>query len=228
MQEQVRSMLGERTDKDALIMRGLQFAQHRVAKHFDFGELQVDATIAINTTGTGNELVDSTVTFDTTLHKIHGLGIQEDSRVTPLVGINANRWEQLIGDTASYDRGRPSLFFQRYNTVVVWRPPDQAYTLRCVYDRWPTEIILNGAKDAPSTTTATSDLDHKDDLIILRATVWCYIALNNRERANFFNAIYKDELAVDAEDTRSKPTTTQATSKQTEVISDHTIPRFGV
>lgn len=227
MQTEVRGMLGGRTDKDALIMRGLQFAQDTIAKLYNFAELQTDDTVTLSSTGDGNELTDATISFPITMHKIHGLGIQESDRVIPLDGINVGLWEQLIGDSGSYGRGKPDRFFQRHQSVTVWRPPDSTYTIRRVYDNWPTAIVLNTAKDAPNDLNAVSDLDHKDDLIIIQATVWAYTSLNNREQANYFFAIFKDKIGIDSIDEQSKPVTVQSTTRTIPTSTDHTVPIFG-
>ncbi len=227
MQSQVRSMLGGRTTQDALIMRGLQFAQHRIARLPGFDELFVADSITITSTGAGNEITDSTVTMPSTLRKLHSLSLIESSKTSKLEQIGADKWESVIGAQDTYDRGRPVRYVLRYQTVSLWRVPDQSYTLRRLYSVWPTEIELNAAKDAPSDTSAVSLLDHKDELIMVYAVVWCYLTLGNREKANYYFVIFKDMLGQAGQFDIVKPDLSIASSPVTEVVVDHTVPTFG-
>jgi hypothetical protein len=227
MQSQVRSMLGGRTDQDALIMRGLQFAQHNIAKVFHFEELFTDDTTSVSDTGDGNEITDATITMPSTLRKLHSLALVKTTHTVKLDRVGADKWEEIIASTEVYSRGEPSRYVMRGKTITLWRVPDATYTIRRLYSIWPTEIVLNTAKDAPSTTTATSLLDHKDELIITYAVVWCYLALGNREKANYFFVVYKNMLEEAGTFDIAKPDLSIASSKPDEIYVDHTVPTFG-
>jgi hypothetical protein len=227
MQSQVRSMLGGRSDQDALIMRGLQFAQHKIARKFEPEELLTVDTTTVTNTGTGNELTDATITMPSTLRKLHSLSIVDTSKVTKLIRVGADKWEELIGDVTVQGTGQPSHYVLYNKTVILHRVPDQTYTIRRFYSNWPTEIVLNTAGTSPSTTTATSDLDHKDEIIVTYATVWCYLALGNREKANYFFSVFQ-EMVGDAESFDIlEPDLRISSSSQDRSIPDHTVPTFG-
>ncbi len=227
MQSQVRSMLGGRVDQDALIMRGLQFAQHRIGRVFHFEELFVADEVDIEDTGDGNEVTDATITMPATMRKLHSLTIMESSKSDKLQRIQADQWEKFIGDTSEFDRGRTSNYVLRGKTVTLWRVPDDTYTIRRLYSVWPTEIVLNEDKDAPSTTDAVSLLDHKDDLIITYAIVWVYLALGNTDKANYFFVVYKDILKESGAFDVTEPDLTIASFSSDTIVSDHTSPTFG-
>lgn len=226
MQSQVRSMLGGRTNQDALIMRGLQIAQHRIARDFNFEELFTEDETTVDDTGDGNELTDSQITMPATMRKLHALVLIDSSNPMKLVGLSRQAWESMIADTTVFERGRPSHFVLDFKTITLWRVPSQEYTIRRLYSSWPTEITLNVGKDAPSTTTALSDLDHKDDLIITYAVVWCYLAINNRERANFFFQVYKDQLEAAGAFDKSQPATSISGMSSVEQSADYSVPTF--
>lgn len=227
MQSQVRSMLGGRQDQDALIMRGLQFAQHYIARVFNFDELFTDDETTLSNNGSGYELSDATITMPSTMKKLHSLSIVDDSSTDKLEQISADRWEQLIGDTSVYDRGRPTRYVLYGKTIYVHHSPDDTYTIRRLYTVWPTEIELNAGKDAPLSSTTTSLLDHKDDLLVTYAVVWCYLALGNQERANYFFSVFNNLLKQAGAFDVSKPDLSIASGKQSTSISDHTVPTFG-
>jgi len=228
MQSQIRSMLGGRQDQDASIMRGLQFAQWRIARIFEFEELFVDDESTVSNTGDGNEVTDATITLPDTCRKVYALSIVKTTTIVPLTGIPSVDWERVIGATEIYSRGEPKNFVIRYKSVTLWRVPDADYTIRKVYTVWPTEIILNVAKDAPSTTTALSLLDHKDEMVIEYALVYVYKTIGNFEKANYHFTIYKDMLKEAGVSDNNVPTTHQAAaSNKTPAYAAHTVPTFG-
>ena len=227
MQSNVRTMLGERAQKDALIMRGLQFAQHRISRIFAYEEAFKTDEVTVDDTGTGNELTDATITMPDTMRKLYAITIVDDTNITPIIGISKVQWEQKIADTTVFSRGRPTNFVQFFRTLYLWRVPSQEYTIRRMYTSWPTEITLNEAKDAPSNTTTKSDLDHKDEMLILSAGVWCYLSMNNRERANYLFVVLKGLLEEAGIFDNDQPATAVAVTKSVESFADHTVPTFG-
>ncbi len=227
MQSEVRSMLGGRSDQDSRIMRGLQFAQHRIAKVFEPDELLTNDTVTLTNTGTGNELTDATITMPSTLRKLHSLSIVDTSSTSKLIRVSVDRWEDIIGDVTVQGSGKPSHYVLYNKTVVVHRYPDVTYTVRRMYSNWPTEIVLNTEKTAPSTTTQLSDLDHMDESIITYAAVWTYLGLGNREKANYFFSIFKDMVGVNDGFNISEPDLSIHSSTPRRTIDDHNVPQFG-
>ncbi len=227
MQASVRSMLGGRVDQDALIMRGLQFAQHRIARVFHFEELFTTDESSISDTGSGNEITDATITMPSTMRKLHSLALMESSRVTKLNRVQSDDWERFVGDTGEFDRGKPSDYVLRGKVVTLWRVPDDSYDVRRLYSVWPTEIVLNTANHAPSSSATVSLLDHKDDLIIMYATVWSYMTLGNIDKSNYYFAVYKNMLAESGSFDVSEPDLSIASFKSQSFITDHTVPTFG-
>jgi len=229
MQEQVRSMLGARSDKDATIMRGLQFAQWKISRIFHFDELYTQDEVSLSNTGSGNELTDATITLPSTTRKLHALVLVKDTQNIPLKGLPSERWEKIISDPSTYDRGEPYAYVVRFRTCYVFQVPDTDYTLKRLASYWPTEITLNDDKDAPSSTTATSDLDHKDDLIVLAATVWTALNLGKdyRDQANFFFTVFKNTLQEAGAFEESKPGIVNSASPDVILAPDYLIPTFG-
>ena len=228
MQSQVRSMLGGRADQDSAIMRGLQFAQWRIANIFSFEELFVEDTSTVNNTGAGNELTDATITLADNIRKVYALSIVESTRIVPLIGIPSIEWEKFVGATEIYSRAEPTNFVIRYKTVTLWRVPDATYTIRKVYTVWPTEIVLNAEKTEPSTITAITLLDHKDEMIIEYALVYVYKTVGNLDKANYHFTVYKDMLAEAGVSDKIAPTISQSsTSNTVPKTTDYLIPTFG-
>jgi len=227
MQSDVRSMLGGRTNQEALIMRGLIYSQWRIARIFHFDEQFVNDEVTLTNTGAGNEVTDATITMPTGTRKIHSLSIVDSTRNSKLMQIGADKWEEVIGATDSHGEGEPSKYVQYGNTVIVWRVPDGTYTVRRLYSVWATEIALNAEKTAPSDTAAVSLLEHKDDLITMYATVWCYLTMGNREKANYYYVVFKDMLGEAGVDDLQKPDLVIASSTPNVQIYDHSVPFFG-
>lgn len=228
MQEQVRQNLGGRTEKDALIMTALRIAQVRLARAYGYEELfATPDTVTIDTTGTGNELTDATLTLPSNIRKLYTLSIVEDSTFRKLEAMSVVEWEEKVSTPEIYGRMKPARYVQRNFTVTLDRAPDDEYTIRRVYSTWPTDIALNGAGDAPSSSTAVSDLDNKDDLLITYATVWCFLTLRQREDANYFFSIFKEMTGGAIEFDDERPDLTQDASSHDLGVPPYTMPRFG-
>lgn len=229
MQADVRSMLGGRTDKDSIIMRGLQFAQVRISRIFHFEELFTSDSVTLQNTGSGNELTDSTIAMPSTMRKLHSLVLTTETSPVPLKGLSSERWEKIVRDPTYYGRGKPDLYVLRYHTVIVYRPPDGTYTLNRLYTKWPTPIVLNVAGDAPLNDTDVSDLEQKDDLLTLSAAIWTalHLGIDYREQANYWFSILRNDLKDAGAFEFSKPDTVISATPRSYVEMDHSVPSFG-
>ncbi len=218
LQDQVREGLGNRTEKDALIVRGLNVAETVIARKKDFPELRQDPVDSV-TVASNNSYALSTLlvaggheTYNR-VRQIYSLAVIDGTSYYPLDAIEPREWEKKVPSHASTDReSRPNSYTRYTDTkLYFWPTPDSAYVIRFSYSLWPTTIqhtagviTVGGVDNTPGEADAVSELEDKDDLIISYATMWCYSMLGNTKKAGHFFGMYQSQLPEAEKDTTRK------------------------
>jgi len=161
LQDEVRSGLGERTDLDSRLTRFLDQAQVKIARRHNWKELK--RREALTLTYTGTPLTDRFLAFssltNTNPRLIYGITLRDSTTSWPITRIPQRTADRALPARDLYSTNKIRHYIQ-WNDKFEWSPvPDQAYALEMRLLIWP--IALTGSN--------TSDLDEKDDLIILDA-----------------------------------------------------------
>ncbi len=168
----------------------LNFAQRRIAKAYDFYELNAKTTTAATVsgvrtypleTGTNNlgltsiKNINSIVLIDTT----------NTERSRKLEFWHSRRYDEKFPRPENYSNNIPSLYTRQGNNIEVFRIPDAAYTLNIRYAKWPT-VFSSGSQ--------TSDFDNKDELLITAGVLETYLALEEYTDAGVWMARFTGQL----------------------------------
>lgn len=187
MQTEMLSAFGNRDDisEDRRIVF-LNIAQMRIARLYDWNELQNSVSGTIG--DAGDVTIDKFEAVPTNLRKIYSFRITDPAsrtdsrklRYTP-----QTQWDMQFPETEVDTAETPQFYTIWNNQFEFWRIPEKVYNYELRVLNWPTD--MNKA-----TPTQTSDLDHKDDMIISLAVSWGFLTLREMEDANRWWAIYRD------------------------------------
>ena len=188
---EINSALGNRDDypSDRQIV-ALNMAQMRVARAFDWHEMQQYIDFTLPYTGTDT---DRFYTVPSNLRKIYSFRIVDPvdvSKARRLRFVPQFQWDDGIPDSRDYERDTPEIYTIWGTQFEFFRIPDQAYNTELRVAKWPTDFT-------EAATTQTSDLLNKDDMIICLSVSWAFLTLREEDSANYWFGIYKDML-VDA------------------------------
>lgn len=183
MQDEIRSSLGNRTDLDARLERFLNLAQMRIARKHKWEELKNLLTTATGFTSTPAD--DKFLVIPTGTRTIYSIVLIDGENSRKLIGYTEKEFEKTIPYPERYDTDRPSIFTRWGSSVEFWRVPDAVYVLEIRRSVWPTVF---------STGSQTSDLDRKDDMIIMLALAWANASLSKRETATYYWRIYSNMI----------------------------------
>jgi len=183
---EVRSALGNRTELDARLSTILNITQIRLARLYDWNELQSITSGSLSFTGTVS--VDKFLTLPSGISKIYSFRIlSSGSTIAPrkLAFVPQKRWDTEIPDAEYYTTGKPSIYTVWGTQAELWHIPGEAYSYELRTSLWPT------AFDS-ATGSQKSDLDHKDDLIIMLGTSWAFATLREMDEADKWFGIFKN------------------------------------
>ena len=205
IQDAVKSGLGNRTDfTDAEYTRYINISVDRITRQENWQELEqsTDLSIPFTSTPATDKILD--ISALTNWHSIYSFVIEDTSNSRKLIQMSPREFEKAIPLPEQDSTGTPEVYMTwATDTVYLWRVPNEAYTARILWRKWPT--ALSGAND-------TSDLDRKDDLIIFLTISFMYALIKELESANKFFGYYQNELkqavrdAIDTPDLVTTPT----------------------
>jgi len=183
---EVSAFFADRDDiSTARYITWLNIAQQRIARVHNFEELE-GLNTSLSTSYTGTPADDKFVTLPSTVRKIHDIRLIDGSESRKLQGFLYKEFDKRIPYPEKYATGKPSIYTKWAGKLELWKIPDAAYDLDIRITAWPT--AFNASSDV------ASDLDEKDDALIMLAVSWGYLSLRNMEDANKFWAIYKNML----------------------------------
>ena len=152
---------------------GAHWAQRRIARVFDFYELQSKksdaATVASVKTyplesGTNN-LGLTNVKDIRSLILVDGSNTERSRKLTFW---NYRKFDETFPRPENYSSNIPSIYTREGDNVELFRIPDAVYTLVIRYSKWPTVF---------TTASQTSDFSNKDELLVTAGVLETYLVL---------------------------------------------------
>lgn len=190
LREEVEKNLGDRVETNdtpvqTRLNRHLHLAQIRIARAHPDGwrELNLSDEDTVTAAATYDDLPEN-------LRQLYSLRRKEISSHSPkLTYIPSRQWDQLLGDPSTVSSSvdevtHYTLWGGGDGFTVEWYPePASDFDLIRRYSIWPADFA--GDND-------TSDLDHKDDVLIALATSTLFQSLGMREDAARWFFVYQD------------------------------------
>lgn len=174
LKAEILSFHANRTDQDHRLTTAINFAQLRIAREWRFTELD---KLQETTAGWSNALQDRFITLPSTLRTIRSILILDGLQTSKLIKVDPVRLSRLFPNYTQAARKKPVHYVRRGNSIELVQIPDKAYTYRMDYSNWPTPFL-----DTEGSTV--SDLENKDEGIILLAAAWLHKSLGRRDRAS--------------------------------------------
>ena len=168
LENEVRANLGNRTDLDGRLYRFLNFAQDQLARYHQFDELE-EVKEDTFTSSVGS------VSLPSKPLAIRSFRLIDGSNSRKLVYYSPRQFDLQLPKPDWYSTGRPSIYTKYSKTLEVWRVPDDSYTYKLRYKKYPTAFTDGSG--------STSDFEGLDDVLICLATRWAFISLGESEKA---------------------------------------------
>ena len=190
----IKTGIASRSDvTDAQINTYLDIAQERIARVYNWRELQNTTDLTLTT---GAQATDKTVSLSTltNLRDIKDFVVEDGSQSRKLVQKTTEEFDRLIVLPEFYSANHPLIYtLWGVNEAIIFPTPDSAYTARVRWYNWTQAFTGDGD---------TSDLLRKDDMIIFMALSFIFALLREEEQANRYFAYYQNELkkAIENED----------------------------
>jgi len=184
LKTEVRSALGNRTDLDDRLTIMLNLAQMRIARRNRWEELE---TLNTDNLTYNNDDDDRFLAKPANTRDIHSFVLLDGANSRKLKRRSPRMWDAIVAKPEYFSRGRPSHYVLYREIIELFRMPDSAYSVRLRISLWPTSF-------SDSSPTATSDLDHKDDMLIALSNSYAFSTLGDTERAGRWWVIYSNML----------------------------------
>jgi hypothetical protein len=168
LEDEVRYNLGGRTDLDSRLYRFLNFAQTAICRQHDFEELEQLTDDTIFTAST------STYTLTARPRRIHSVRLIDGALSRKLKYVPHRLWDDFIASPAAYTTARTSFYTIWQNKLEWFRIPDDNYNGKIRWSKWATDFAAS--------SSLTSDLENKDDIIIAFATAWAFRSLGEQDK----------------------------------------------
>lgn len=183
---EVKGFLGDRDDFDARIPNIINLAQMRIARLSVFEELNTTNTGDL--TYTGSLVNDKVYTLPTNLRNIYSIKVYEDTgtRFKRLHGLSSMEFDKKIVMPEKIQTKSMPTFYHRWGDQIEMFPIiDKDYKIDVRYSAWPTAL---------SADADLSELDEKDDALIVLSASWMFMSLKKKEDANFQWTVYKNMM----------------------------------
>ena len=193
IKREVKASMGNRDDLDARMNQIINLSQTRLARTYDFSEMLREEDFTVGSTAVPDD--DRRITVPAGLKDMHSIFLIDGTNSRKLEYITTRKWDQSINLQQMELTGRPAKYTRFNDEYILWKIPDETYTIRMRYSKWPAELVKE---------TDKSDFNHKDDLIIMLALIWGFQSLGELERANHAFSVYKTLLqeAINEDDTQ--------------------------
>ena len=178
---EVHSFFANRTDVDSdRIITWLNLAQTRIARLKVWEELK-ELDTSLQTSASNKFLAEPSG-----IRTIFSLRLIDGAHSRKLIGKPADTFDSFIPNPARYAEGRPSIYTRWNGNFEFWKIPDDTYDLELRYSKWAT--AFNSSDDV------VSDLNEKDDALIMLTVSWGHHSLRNNKDAGKYWGIYKDMI----------------------------------
>jgi hypothetical protein len=206
-QSEVLAGLGNRAENDqsfspARVTIGLNLAQSRINRSYDFSEMAETALAQMNFTGVPG--VDKFLVPPPNVKTIHSFVLLDTSSGASSLGTSRKviekpwRWFDARYPAPEWiPSGWPSVYARWGNFIVMAPAPFQQFTAQLRYIKSPTPFVTE-------LLTQSSDYDNKDDIIINYTLGYFFKTLGRTDRALYFEGLAKEQLdeAIERDDTR--------------------------
>ena len=205
-QTEILAGLGNRTENQnitlARIVTGLNLAQSRVNRAYDFSEMAQTAFAQMNFTGT--PAIDKYLVPPPNTKTIHSFVLLDTSAGQSSLGTSRKvvekpwRWFDLHYPAPEWlPPGWPSIYARWGNFIVMAPAPFLQFTSMLRYIAAPTPFVA-------ASLTQASDYDGKDDILINYTLGYFFKTLGRADRATYFENLAKEQLdeAIERDDTR--------------------------
>ena len=144
----------------------LNWAQQRIARHFNFYELTA--------------IIDSfTLTASTKRYSFTTLGLVRPKDIRSVLLLDSQNsfrmyrmqqvnYEKRFPRPENFSTGRPRIYVRIGDNLEFFYIPDSAYTIKIIYPQWPTPFTTAGQ---------VSDFSNKDQLLVVATVMETYLAL---------------------------------------------------
>lgn len=169
--------------KDRVVI-SLNFAQKRIARAWNFDEL--------NETDTAQATVDGTKEYD--IVSTWGLTDYKDINDILLVdgenSIKIDRWtyrkfDKYYPRPENFSEDRPRIYTIYKRKVIFFKVPDDAYTLHIRYSRWATDLADDGT---------ASEFLNKDQLLVTAGVMETYMNLQEYADAKIWFSRFAGQM----------------------------------
>jgi len=204
--EEILAGLGNRTEAQSVtaarIVRALNIAQDRLNRAYDFSEMAQVAFAQMNFTG--DTRVDKFLVPPPRTKTIHSFVLLDTSAGTSSMGESRKvtekpwRWfDKHFPAPEWLAAGYPNIYARWGNILVMAPAPYLQFTAQLRYTQTPLEFVTGE-------TTQSSQYIGKDDILINYALAYFFKALGRADRAQYFEALAKEQLdeAIKRDDLR--------------------------
>lgn len=203
---EVLAGLGNRTENQTIttarLVSGLNLAQARISRSYDFSEMADTAFAQMNFTGTPG--IDKYLIPPPNVKTIHSFVLLDTSAGVSSMGQSRKvvekpwRWFDYRFPAPEWlPPGWPEIYARWGNFIVMAPAPFLQFTAQL-------RFIKHHTPFAVADTTQSSDFDNKDDVIINYTLGYFFKTLGRADRAAYFEGLAKEQLdeAIERDDTR--------------------------
>lgn len=177
--DEATQFLGNRTDiTDSRYVRWLNLAQMRIARLKVWEELQALDTSLVTV------ISDKFITEPANIRKIYSFRLIDAEHSRILTGKPPKSFDQAIPLPSRFSEGRPTVYTRWAGKIELYKVPDAVYSLEMRYSKWPTAFLIG--------SDVVSELEEKDDALIMLMVSWGFLSLRNIEDATKYWRIYRD------------------------------------
>lgn len=197
LKDQVRFHMGNRTDLDSHLTNVLNICQDRIARSHDWEELQFSETYA-HSAWSGTPADDQYLLFSNFTNsnpkELYSVVVYDGDSSHTLEWLPPRRFSKMFSKPDETTTHRPAFYTRWNDRLELFRIPDQQYSYRLRGIKWPTTLSADGD---------TTDLDHKDDMLITLTVSYLFNAIGETDRGARFYAIFSGmwDEAMREEDT---------------------------
>jgi len=142
---------------------------------------------------TPSDRTSNTMNFPTNMKDLYSITVQNGGQSTKLIYVYPRLFDKVIPRIEERGTDQPTHYVDYGTTYELYPIPDQAYTLRIRYSKYPAEMTDD---------TDTPELTRKDALIVAVATVFGFWSLREVEDAAYWGAqivptLYNASLSSD-------------------------------
>ena len=174
--EELKGFFGNRDDiTDSRYIRWLNLAQTRIARIHGWEELEEESSLST----TANS---KTISIPSNTRKVRSVVLIDGTSSKKLTGYLYKEFDKHIPYPEALSTGRPTIYTHWKGQLELWKIPDAVYSVKMRRTFWPTAFT--------SSSDVASDLDEKDDAIIMLAASWGHLSLRNTEDGTKYWRIY--------------------------------------